>query len=174
MPFLANLRIEIDGAVDRERRGDDVDAAAVQEPRVDQRGRFVDAASHLRHDAGGDAHDVGVVAEREVGELELAAALDEDLLRPVDHDVGDGLVGEQRLERPQPEHVVEQHRDEMALLGLIELDFLLDQDLADDGAELARKFVAAELRRDLAVDPLHDRRVDARDRRFDGGAARRD
>ena len=61
------------GAVDRQRRHDDVDAAAVREARVDERRRFVDAAADLRHDARRDAHDVGVVAEGDVGQLELAA-----------------------------------------------------------------------------------------------------
>src|SRR6185437_15197363 len=109
-------------AVDGERRRDDVDTAAVLEAGIDQRGRFVDAAADQGDDAGGDAHDVGVVAEDHIGELELAAAFDIDLLGAVHHDVGDGVVGQKRLERPQPQHVVEQHRHQMPLLRLIELD----------------------------------------------------
>ena len=61
---------------------------------------------------------VRVVAELDVGQLELAAALDIDLLGAVDHDVGDGLVGEQRLERTEAQHVVEQQLDQLALLAL--------------------------------------------------------
>ena len=49
--------------VDGERRDDDVDAAAVLEAGVDQRGRFVDPAAHLGHDAGGHVQHVRVVAE---------------------------------------------------------------------------------------------------------------
>ena len=63
------------GAVDRERRGDDVDARAVGEAGVADRRAFIDAAADLRHDALADVHQVGVVAEADVGELHLAARL---------------------------------------------------------------------------------------------------
>ena len=145
MPFFENLRIEIEVPSIAKRRGDDVDAAAVLEARVDERRRFVDAAPDLRHDARRDAHNVGVVAEDDVGELELALALDIDLVRAVHHDVGDAVIGEKLLERPQPQHVVEQHGDEEALLGLVELDFLLDQDLGR-----SRRRVGGRVRRDEA------------------------
>src|SRR5215207_3672396 len=48
-----------------------------------------------------------IVTEGNVGQFKQAAALDVNLLRAVDQDVGDGWIGEQRLERPQAKHLVE-------------------------------------------------------------------
>ena len=59
-----------------------------------------------RDDAVDDAHDVLVVLERDVGQLELAVALDVDLARAVDHDFSDGLVAQQRLERTEADDLV--------------------------------------------------------------------
>jgi hypothetical protein len=42
-----------------------------------------------------------VVEEVALDPLDLAAPLDVDLGRAVDHDLGDGLVGEERLERTE-------------------------------------------------------------------------
>ena len=50
------------------------------------------------------------------GQLELAAALDVDLLVAVDQNVGDGRVLQQRLERPQPEDLVEHFGDDLVAL----------------------------------------------------------
>ena len=89
LPFCAIMSRVIDllgefadrdrGAVERQRRDDDVDAAAVGETGVDQRPRLVDAAADARHDLGADVHQVLVVAELDVGQFELAAPFDIDL-----------------------------------------------------------------------------------------------
>ena len=47
-----------------------------------------------------------VVGEPHVGAFQLAAAFDIDLGVAVDENVRDGRIGEQRLERPQAEHLV--------------------------------------------------------------------
>ena len=68
---------------------------------------------------------------------------DEGLLRPVDHDVGDRVVFQQRLERPEAEHVVHQLAGQRALLAGVELkpplggDFR-DQPLDVDGQPIFR------------------------------------
>ncbi len=108
-----------------------------------------------------------IVAKGHVRQHQLALALDKDLLGSIDHDVVDRLVGEQRLERAEAEHVVEQDGDEVALLDLVELDFLLAEDLRDDAGELLLQFGAAKLGGNLAVDPFHDQGVDARNRLVD-------
>jgi len=69
-------------------------------------------AAHLRDDPVDDLHQVVVVAERDGGLLHLAAALDIDVLRPVDQDVADRRVLQQHLERPQAEGLVEHLVDE--------------------------------------------------------------
>ena len=68
----------------------------------------------------------------EVG-LEDAVLLDEDLLVGVDQDVGDRRVLEQRLERAEAQHLVEQLLDQEVELARVERGRLVDQELADDG-----------------------------------------
>ena len=114
-----------------------------------------------------------VVAEPHVGQLELAAALDIDLLRPVDHDVGDGLVLEQRLERPEPEHVGDQQFDELALLGEIQLDLGLGEQILDPAAELRLEDGARHLGGGGDVHVFEDERLDLRLRRLDRGRLER-
>ena len=67
---------------------------------------LVDAAAERRDDAVDDAHHVLVVLERDVGQLDLARALDVDLARAVDHHFGDGLVAQQRLDRAEADDLV--------------------------------------------------------------------
>ena len=113
------MRIETDAAVDGQRRDDDVDAAAVLQPGIADRAGFVDPPADAGDDPLRDVHDVLIVAELNVRELELAAPLDVDLLGPVDHDVGDALVPEQRLERPEADHVVDDGGAEQFLLAAV-------------------------------------------------------
>jgi hypothetical protein len=93
--------------VDRQRRDDGVDARAVGQPGVDHRRGLIDAAADLADDLVDDPHQVAVVFEGDAGQLELALALDVDLVVAVDEDVGDGRLLQQRLERPQAENLVE-------------------------------------------------------------------
>ncbi len=85
--------------IERQRRNDGVHARAVEQPRVDDGLRFVDAPAHLRHDLFDDVQQVRVVLEPHRGQRELAAALDVDLVEAVDQDVGDRRLLEQRFER---------------------------------------------------------------------------
>ncbi len=156
--------------VDGKRRHDDVDAAAIGEARVDQGTRFVDAPPHLADDARGDVHHVRVVAEGDVGEFQLAAALHVDLLGPVDQDVGDRVVGEQRLERTEAEHIVEQHGDEIPLLEQVEAHLLFGEDLTDDLGDLAGEFRPRQTHRRGDIDALRHRGLDALLGLLDAGA----
>ena len=56
--------------------------------------------------------------ELRIRQLELAHALNEDLTRAVDHDLGDGVVLAQGLNRTEAEHLVADVRDEPRLLAL--------------------------------------------------------
>ena len=94
----------------------------------------------------------------DVGQLDLALALDVDLVRAVDHDVGDALVGEQRLERAEADHVVDEQPHDRAQLGGVELDLQVDDDLLDDLGDLVAQLVRAERRGDRDVDALHQER----------------
>ena len=85
-----------------------------------------------RDDAVDDAHDVVVVLEGEVGQLEPAAALDVDLAGPVDHDLGDGLVAQQRLQRAEADDLVGDLLQHAHPLGAGEREALLvDRDAED-------------------------------------------
>ena len=95
-------------AVERERRNDGVDAGTVGQAGVHHRRRFVHAAAHARNDAVDDLKQVPVVAERCIRAGQQAAFLNEHMVLVVDHDVGDLLIFEQRLERPETEYFIEQ------------------------------------------------------------------
>ena len=94
----------------------------------------------------------------DVGQLDLALALDVDLVRAVDHDVGDGVVLEQRLERPEAHHVVDQQPHDRAQLGRVQLDLQVDDDLLDDLGDLGAQLLRPERRGDRDVDALHQQR----------------
>ena len=86
---------------------------------------------------------MGRVTETDVGEGNPAGAFDEDTVGAVDHDVGDAVVLEQRLERAKAQHVVHQLARKLALLTAIELDPLIRRDLGEqtlhlDGEPLGR------------------------------------
>ena len=95
-----------------------------------------------------------------VGQLDLALALDVDLMRAVDHDVGHALVVEQRLERAEADHVVDEEADDRLQLGGVQLDLEVDDDLLDDLGDLLAQLLRAERRGDRDVDALHEKRHD--------------
>ena len=131
--------------------------------RASQIGRgFVDAAADLADDALADVHQLGVVAETDVGFLDLAADFDVGAEGAVDHDVGDVVAGEQRLERAEAENVVADVLEQVFLLGDRHDDVLERDDVVDDVADfLARRLdvEAGELRQ---VDGVDQRREDGR------------
>ena len=135
-PVLLELTNGERGTVDGQRRRDDVDARAVGKTRVADRARFVDAAADLADDALADVHQLRVVGEADAGLLHLAADFDEGRRGAVDHDVGDVVAGQQRLERTVAEHVVADVLEQLFLLGDRHHDVLDLDDLADDVADL--------------------------------------
>ena len=104
-------------AVDRDRWDDDVHARAVLQSRIAHRLRLIHAPSDRRDDPVDDAPQAGLVLEGEVGQLDPAASLDEDLLRPVDHDLGDVRVAQRRLQRTEPDDLVEEDLDQALPVG---------------------------------------------------------
>ena len=94
------------GAIERQRRNDDVDARAVREARIDHRARFVDPASHPTGDPLRDVKQVLPVAEPHVDPFQPAAPLDIHRLHAVDEYVGDLRVEKQRFDGTQPLDVV--------------------------------------------------------------------
>ena len=148
-------------AVDGERRRDDVDARAVGQARVADRARFIDAAADLADDALADVHELHVVGEAHAGLLHLAVDLDVGRVGAVDHDVGDLVARQQRLERTVAQHVVADVLEQLLLLGDRHHDVLDLDDLADDVADLFARGGRIELGELRQIDGV-DQRVEDR------------
>jgi len=71
------------------------------------------------------------IAEPDAGQIQLAAAFHEHAVRSVDHDIGDAVVLQQRLQRPEAEHVVHQFLGQQALFAAVEMDAFLGGDFRD-------------------------------------------
>ena len=85
-----------------------------------------------------------VVGEGEVGALDAAVALDPDVVVGVAHHLGDGVVGEQRVERPVAEGVGHHLLDEAAPLERRDLDVLALEDLVERALHLDGELLAGE------------------------------
>ena len=148
------------GAIDGERRNDGVDARAVRQARVHHRRRFIDAASDRGNDAIDDAHQVGVVAELNVGGFEKTLALDVHLLKGVDQNIGNRGIGEKRLERAQSENFIENFLGKtLALLQIHRRGFADDQFFENHGNFAAHIF-AAHVGNAIQVDLLDQAAMD--------------
>jgi len=95
------------GAVERQRGNDRVDARAVRQTRVAHGLVSSIRRPTFRHDPVEDLHQVVVIAEGDLRPLDASPLFEEDILRTVDHDVGDALFLEERLEGSEPEGFVQ-------------------------------------------------------------------
>ena len=127
---------------------------------IDHRADFIDAAADFRHDAVDDLQQVGVVAELDAGLFQLAAALDIDVLRPVDQDIADRMVLEQHLERPQAERFVEHFLDQPLALAAVEERLFGVAQVLDDQADFAAEHVALQLADAVQVELIDQLVVD--------------
>ena len=110
-------RIVIVGPAQRERRDDHVHALAAGQARVDHRAGLVHAPVDGRDDPVDRLEQLRLVGERDVGALDPAGALDVDLVGAVDHDLGHGVVGQQRLQDAQADRLVDDAADQPRALG---------------------------------------------------------
>ena len=125
--------------------------------------RLVDAAADRGDDPVDDPHDVVVVLEDDVRQLELAGPLDVDLARAVDHDLRDRLVAQERLERPEADDLVGDLLEHPDALGAGQGEAFLVDDLAEDLLDLAPDLdlvgqveLGVEVLDDPALDPELD------------------
>jgi hypothetical protein len=137
--LLLELPDRDERAVHRDRRHHRVEARAVGEAGVDIGVRFVDAPAHGGHDLVDDPQKVLLVLEGRVGELQLARAFDEDLLRAVHEDVVDRVVLQERLERAKARHLVEEVLVELLALLAVEDDRHLLERLGRDRDDLGAR-----------------------------------
>jgi hypothetical protein len=148
-------------AVQRQRRDNRVDAAAVGKAGVAHGGNLVDPAADQADDAVDDLPQVGVVAEAHVRHLDPPAALDVNLVETVHQDVADAQVLQQRLERPETERLVHHLVHEAFLVVGVEQALLVLAQLADDLADLLSDGLGGEHLEVLEVQPLDELLVDA-------------
>ena len=104
--------------------------------RVDHRRAVVDAPADAADDAVDDAHQVLVVLERRRQPVQLAAALDVDVLIGVDQDVADRRIAQQRLERPEPEDLVDDVAENRVALAHAERHALFGNQVEEQGANV--------------------------------------
>ena len=74
---------------------------------IDEGRGFVDPPTDRAHHFLDDPQQVLFILEGDVAELQLAAAFDEDALRPVDENIVDRLVLQQRFKRTEAKQFVE-------------------------------------------------------------------
>ena len=98
--------------------------------------------------------DVRVVAKLQLGQFELAAALDVDHGRAVDQNIGDGIVAQQRLERPKPHHVVDNLDRESVLIMAVQRHSSIARNVGDRIVDAGPQFLRAEPHGDDGLD-LH-------------------
>jgi len=106
-----------------------------------------DAAPDGGHDPVDHPPELFFALELGGGQGQLSFVLDEDLIRPVDHDLGDRRVGDERLDRPEPEEVVEHRVQQPLLLRLRErqthLRYHRVERIGDAGRPLLPVFIFA-------------------------------
>ena len=118
---------------------------------------FIDAAADLADDALADVEQLLVVAEADAGLLDLAVDFDVDVLGAVDHDVGDVVARQQRLERPIAQHVVADVLEQFFLLGDRHREILDRDDVVDDVADFLARAFGIELGELRQVDRVDQR-----------------
>lgn len=141
------------GAFQAERRNDDIDAAAVRKSRVEHGVRFVDAPADKGCDPLRNVKHMRVMAELQAGQLKFAAPLHIDHVRTVHEDVGHGLVSQQRLDRTEPDHLIDDFAGQRILLGLIERQFPFIRDLGHEIVHERRQLRLAHPHRRDGFDP---------------------
>ena len=93
--------------VDGQRREYDVDPLPGRETRVHHRTRLIDSTVDPGHDAIDGLQQLSFGSEPCTDTFDAAETLDIDLVGTVDHDFGDGGIGEERFENTQSKGIVD-------------------------------------------------------------------
>ena len=91
--------------------------------------------------------------------LELAEAFHEAFLVGVDQDIVDGRILEQGLDRPEPDHLVDDFLREHLQLPLVEGEPLRPHVIAEIGTNLAGEILARKLFQRCQIELVDDPRV---------------
>ncbi|WP_455854187.1 hypothetical protein [Ensifer canadensis] len=96
------------------------------------RAGFVDAPPHLSDDPLANRQELGIVTESDFGFDRLAAHFDEGLTGTIDHDIGNIIAREQRLQRSIAKDVIADIVEQFLLLGDRHREVLDRDDVIDD------------------------------------------
>ncbi len=103
------------------------------------------------------------LSRKRISDLDrLAADFDEGLAGAVDHDVGDVVAGQQRLQRTVAQHVVADVLEQFFLLGDRHREVLDGDDVVDDIADFLARAFGIELGKLRKVDRIDERGEDLR------------
>lgn len=97
----------VSAALERHRGNHRIDSRAVLQARIDHGRALVDTPAKRRDDALDDAAHGAIAAEGHGMALQPALPLDKDFVVAVHHDFRDVRVGQQGLERPQADRLVD-------------------------------------------------------------------
>ena len=131
--------------IERQRRHDDIHTRAVWQARVAYRARFVDAPANLANYALTNVQELLVVGKTHVRFLNLAVDLDVGRARAIDHDVGNIVARQKRLQRAVTQNVVADILEQFLLLRDRHNNVLDLDDLADDIADFRARRRIIEL-----------------------------
>ncbi len=150
---LANLRIEIYGPSSASGGEHDIDAGAVQQARIAPSGCFHRPGGRSTTRCAGRCcrHAPRRGTARPTAST-LPAAFDKYPVRPVHHDIGDAVVVEQRLQRPEAQHVVDKIAGELALFAAVKLDAPLGGDIGDQTLDFRAQTVGRQRRDGRGID----------------------
>src|SRR5208283_3898110 len=142
--------------IDRERRSDHIDARAVGKTRVANWRSLVNPAPDLADDTLTNVHQLRVVAKANVGQLNLAADLDEGTGCAIHHDIGDVVAAKQWFERPVAENVIANIVDQIFLFADRHGNVLDRDDLVDDVADFLTRVFRVKTRQLRQIDRLDE------------------
>jgi hypothetical protein len=100
------------------------------------------------------SQEVRLVAEAYAGLLQNAAPLDENAAVCVDKNIGDRVVLEQRLDRPEPQHLVRRVDGQLIELTRVERDAGGPDKLANDRTNLVQYLVARSRLQNSEIEPV--------------------
>ena len=93
--------------IQSERRDDGIYTGAIGQARVHHGRTFVYTAAYARNNAVDDLHQMLVVFEAEPRYFQAPRTFDVNLVVAIDQNVGNGGIGQQRLERAQAEDLIQ-------------------------------------------------------------------
>ena len=145
-------------ALQRQRRHDYVNTAAIFQASIGQWRGLIDAAADLVYDSLRNLEQMRFVTELDRRELQLALLFNVSLLRAVDHDVGYVRIAKQLFQWTKAEQFIDKHLLQRKLLAPVQRDFEFGKHFQNDRTEFFREFVLAECGRRFGINPFQQAR----------------